>query len=69
MDKDEIVEIARRIETYEISIQPYQDCCTVFTPKHPRTKPRLETVIEAESALEVDRLVNEAIEGARKIRV
>ena len=69
MDKDEIVEIARRIETYEISIQPYQDCCTVFTPKHPRTKPRLETVVEAESALEVDRLVNEATEGARKIRV
>ena len=46
MDKDEIIAISRKIETFEISIQPYQDCCTVFTPKHPRTRPKLEKVLE-----------------------
>lgn len=43
MDKDEIIEIARRIDTFDISIQPYEDCCTVFTPRHPRTRPAART--------------------------
>lgn len=65
MDKDEIIEIARRIDTFDISIQPYEDCCTVFTPRHPRTRPRLEQLEEAETALDVDALVNEAVDGIR----
>ncbi len=65
MDKEEIISISRKIETFEISIRPYEDCCTVFTPKHPRTRPKPETVREAEKALDVEELVKEAVEGAR----
>ena len=65
MDKDEIIEIARRIDTFDISIQPYEDCCTVFTPRHPRTRPRPEQLEEAETALDIDALVNEALDGIR----
>lgn len=56
MDKEEIVSIARKIDTFEISILPFEDCCTVFTPKHPKTKPVLEKIVEAEQALENDRV-------------
>ena len=48
MDKDEIVAVSRRIDTFDISIEPFEDCCTVFTPRHPRLKPELEKVIMAE---------------------
>lgn len=61
MDKLEIVEIARRIDTYETSILPYEDCCTVFTPRHPRTRPVLETVEEIENRLDVASLCEEAV--------
>lgn len=61
MDKDEIVIISRKIETFDISILPYEDCCTVFTPKHPKTKPILSHVIEAENELYLENLINEAI--------
>lgn len=64
MDKEEIVQIARKIDTFETSIQPYEDCCTVFTPRHPRTKPELEKVIEQEKKVDFDALVTEALEGA-----
>jgi len=62
MDKDEIVKIAYKIDTFETSILPYEDCCTVFTPKHPKTKPRLESVLEAEKAVD-ETLIQKAIEG------
>ncbi len=65
MDKDEVVAISRKIETFDISILPYEDCCTVFTPKHPKTKPTIEYVEECEKALEVDRLVDEAVANTR----
>ena len=65
MDKDEVVAISRKIETFDISILPYEDCCTVFTPKHPRTKPTIDYVEECEKALEVDRLVDEAVANTR----
>ena len=65
MDKEEIIRISRKIETFDISIRPYEDCCTVFTPKHPRTRPKIEMLIEAEKALDVDALVEEAVNGAR----
>ena len=69
MDKEEIVKIARRIGTFETSILPYEDCCTVFTPKHPRTKPRLKDTERAESTLDVGALVDEAIGGIETIKV
>ena len=66
MDKDEIIAIARRIDTFDISIQPYEDCCTVFTPRHPRTRPKLAMVEEAEKALDIDALMAEALAGVRR---
>ncbi|MBE6816304.1 MAG: tRNA 4-thiouridine(8) synthase ThiI [Ruminococcaceae bacterium] len=66
MDKDEIVAISRKIDTFETSILPYEDCCTVFTPKHPKTRPQLAAVIEAESALDSETLIQRAVDGARK---
>ena len=61
MDKDEIVSISRKIDTFDISIQPYEDCCTVFTPKHPKLRPTLEEVEVAEQALDIDALVDRAL--------
>ncbi len=61
MDKEEIVQISRKIGAFETSIQPYEDCCTVFTPKHPKTKPELEKVLVQENKLSFDELVEEAI--------
>ena len=63
MDKDEIVAISRKIDTFNISIEPYEDCCTVFTPKHPRTKPKLDDVLEAENRLDANFLIDEALNG------
>lgn len=63
MDKEEIVAISRKIDTFDISIQPYEDCCTVFTPKHPKTRPTIQQCIDAESALDIDTLVNQAVEN------
>lgn len=67
MDKEEIVRTARKIGTFETSILPYEDCCTVFTPKHPRTKPKLYDVELAESVLDIDDLVEEALAGIEKV--
>ena len=61
MDKNEIIEIAEKIGTYEISILPFEDCCTVFQPKHPATKPQLEKVRAAEGLLDVETLIEQAI--------
>ncbi|MGM9587463.1 MAG: tRNA uracil 4-sulfurtransferase ThiI [Candidatus Limivicinus sp.] len=69
MDKEEIVTLARKIGTFETSILPYEDCCTVFTPRHPRTHPKLKDVEAAESALDMDALVDEAVKGIERIRL
>lgn len=61
MDKEEIIRIAKNIGTYDISILPYEDCCTVFVPKHPKTKPKLEEVIKEEEKLDVSSLIENAI--------
>ena len=53
-------------KTFETSIQPYEDCCTVFTPRHPRTKPRLAMLEEAEAALDAEALIEEAVAGVRR---
>ena len=69
MDKEEIVQVARKIGTFETSIQPYEDCCTVFTPKHPRTRPELAKVLEQERKLDFEALVQEALDGAYVERI
>ena len=69
MDKNEIIEISRKIDTFDISIEPYEDCCTVFTPKHPRTNPTLEMAVEAEQAAWDDELVNAAIANAKHLTI
>jgi len=68
-DKLEITEQAKKIDTYETSILPYEDCCTVFTPRHPTTKPKVEMLIEAEQALDTEALVAEAIANTESVYV
>lgn len=72
MDKKDIIWFARKIGTYDISILPYEDCCTVFTPKHPKTKPKLDVVISEEKKLlkhNIDALVKQAIDESTFIMV
>ena len=69
MDKEEIVQISRKIGAFETSIQPYEDCCTVFTPKHPKTKPELEKVLVQENKLPFDELVEEAISTLYTVKI
>ncbi len=68
-DKNDIIEIAREIETYEISIEPYDDCCSVFAPDRPNTKPRLSDILLEETHLEVDELVARALAGVERVLV
>lgn len=65
MDKQEIITIARKIDTFETSILPYEDCCTVFTPKHPRTRPTLEQVVEAQSLVDWEPMIQKAVAETR----
>jgi len=67
LDKEEIITLARRIGTFETSILPYEDCCTVFTPRHPRTRPRVADVVEAEKDLDIDGLVREAVTNIERV--
>ena len=69
MDKEEIVRIARHVGTFDTYILPYEDCCTVFTPRHPKTKPNLEEVREYEAALDIDGLCGKALAGREMIRL
>ena len=69
MDKEEIVRLSRKIGTFDTSILPYEDCCTVFTPRHPKTKPHLDEVREAEASLDVDALIARAMAGREFVRV
>ncbi|MGO2083640.1 tRNA uracil 4-sulfurtransferase ThiI [Vagococcus sp.] len=63
MDKSEIIKIAEKIDTFELAIQPFEDCCTIFAPPEPKTKPKLEKVIDYEKRLDVDGLIKRALEG------
>ena len=65
MDKDEIIDIARRIDTFETSLQPFEDCCTVFTPKHPKTRPTVDMLEEAEAQFDFAPLVERAVKESR----
>ena len=69
MDKEEIVQISRKIGTYDTSILPYEDCCTVFTPRHPRLRPTVEEAEAAEAGLDVEAMVQAAVEGIERIRL
>jgi len=69
MDKEEIITIARQIDTFETSTLPYEDCCTVFTPRHPLTKPKLENIEKSEKLVDFDRLVKEAVSGIETVEV
>lgn len=67
MDKKDIIKISRDIDTFDISVLPYEDCCTVFTPKHPKTRPTIEQCEAAEKALNVDELVMRACDNVRRV--
>ena len=69
MDKVDIMDKAKEIGTYDISIQPYEDCCTVFLPKHPVTKPKLSKIEKSEEALDVEGLVSVAVDSAEVIDI
>ena len=69
LDKLEIIEIAKNIDTYETSILPYEDCCTIFVPKHPVINPNLDKCIYFETLIDYEKLIDEAIENMTKIDV
>lgn len=69
MDKIDIMDIAREIGTYETSILPYEDCCTIFAPKHPKTKPILEKIRKSESVLDIDKLVEDAVNSLEILKL
>ena len=69
MDKEEIVRIARKIGTFETSILPYEDCCTVFTPRHPRLRPLPGEIEAAEAKLDVEAMVEEAFRGIERVKL
>ena len=69
MDKEDIVKLSRKIGTYDTSILPYEDCCTVFTPRHPRLRPTLEELEAAEQALDIEGMVRAAVDGIERVQV
>jgi len=69
MDKNEVIEIARKIDTFDTSILPYEDCCTVFVAKHPVTKPSLSKTLEYEKVLDEERLINEALSNTETLNL
>ena len=68
-DKLETIEIANKIDTYETSILPYEDCCTVFLPKYPAIKPKMERILREENRLDVEGLIAEALSKVEKVSV
>ncbi len=69
MDKEEIVQIARKINTFETSILPYEDCCTVFTPRHPRLRPLPGEVEAAEAGLDIESMIQAAVDGIERVQI
>lgn len=69
MDKEEIIKISRKIDTFDVSIEPYEDCCTVFTPKHPRTKPVLKYVKEAQEKAGFDEMIETALDNLKVTKI
>ena len=69
LDKVDIMDLAQEIGTYEKSIEPYEDCCTVFLPKHPSTKPKLDRILVSESKLDCEKLIADAIASEEIIEI
>ena len=69
MDKEDIVRLSRKIGTYDTSILPYEDCCTVFTPRHPRLRPTLEELEAVEQALDIEGMVQAAVDGIERVTI
>jgi len=69
MDKVDIIAVSRKIDTFDISIEPFEDCCTVFTPKHPRTRPDMSYILEAEQALDCETLIDECVAGVKLTKI
>ena len=69
MDKTEIIERSQAINAFETSILPYEDCCTVFTPRHPTTQPKMASIEKSELRLNVDELIEKALEGVERIEI
>lgn len=69
MDKLEIIDISQKIDTFDLSIQPFEDCCTVFAPPSPKTKPKLEDIAYYEAKLDIEGLVQRAVDGAMGERI
>ncbi|MBP5177396.1 MAG: tRNA 4-thiouridine(8) synthase ThiI, partial [Clostridia bacterium] len=68
-DKLDIIEIAQKIDTFETSILPYEDCCTVFLPKFPAIKPKMETILKAEAKLDVEKLIEDALKNTEVVKI
>ncbi len=69
MDKTEIITLAHKIGTFETSILPYEDCCTVFTPRRPRTRPTIAEVEEAEAGLPIEEMVEAALLAIERVKL
>ena len=69
LDKLEIIDLAKKIETYEISILPYEDCCTVFVPKHPVINPSMEECLKFEERVDYNKLIDEAVNSVHTIKI
>lgn len=69
MDKAEIVDMARKIGTFETSIEPYEDCCTIFVAKHPKTRPVLDRILQSEKVLDIDKIVEHCILNLEVVRI
>jgi tRNA uracil 4-sulfurtransferase len=69
MDKNEVIDIARKIDTFETSILPYEDCCTVFVAKHPKTKPKLDEILKLEAAFSLDEMIEKAIKDTESMTI
>ena len=68
-NEEEIIAISRKIDTFDISIQPYEDCCTVFTPRHPKTHPTVEELLEAEQNYDFEGLCQKAFDGIERVLI
>lgn len=69
LDKEEIVEISREINTYPVSIRPFEDCCTLFIPRHPATRPSLDKLVEAEKQIPLDELITRCLENIERKKI
>ena len=68
-DKTEIIDLAKKIDTFDISIRPFEDCCTIFAPKNPKTRPSMEKVLEYEAKWDYNKMIDEALDNVEVIHI